>query len=60
MSSNRSRENPEPVAGQGFCAFGLPAGPGSELLMLVGELDRVTADDARAKRSAARKPRPER
>ena len=47
MSANRSRENPKPVAGQGFRAFRLPAGPGSVLLMLVGELDLATADAAR-------------
>ncbi len=47
MSSNRFRETPEPFTGQGFRAFRLPAGPGSVLLMLVGELDLVTADDAR-------------
>jgi anti-sigma B factor antagonist len=51
MSSGRYRETPEPLTGQGFRAFLLPAsaeaGPGSVLLMLVGELDLVTADDAR-------------
>ena len=48
MPSNRSRETPEPATGQCFRAFRLPAGPGSVLLMLVGELDLVTAGDASA------------
>ena len=50
MSSRRFRETPEPLTGQGFRAFQLPAsagGAGSVVLMLVGELDLATADRAR-------------
>lgn len=45
----------EPLIGQVFSAFRLPASPGAVRLMLVGELDLVTAERARtAIRSAQR------